>query len=828
MRSSAIVMACLLVTGLAIPALGRDSEPTQAELDRLEEVRRMIKENGYAWEAGITSVSHLTDEEFQKLLGARIPPDYDERFERARAEGRVIQAAPGATFETRFDWSEHDGVTSVKNPGSCGSCWAMAGAGALESQVLIYSGLTEDLSEQAVLSCVSWGWGCSGGFSTDAYDYWITHGAVRESCMCYHEVDTDLCADQTCEIAAVLDDYYYVEPDNPSLKTAILSGPVACYMTVTDVFKFYGGGCFWADSVCFGGGHMVLLVGWDDCMCDTNGAWIIKNSWGLDWGDCGYAYVQYGSCSIGHMAHALIYTPPQTVHFYHDSHNVIDTAGDGDGFIEIGEPITLPVTLLNIGVETATNVNAALTTSTPGVLLFDSLAAYPDIPKNETRQSTAPHFKFVVSGQGPPCGKLEFHLVVTSDQGASDIDIAIQAGEIVSVFKDNFETQKLWYVNPRAIRGNWERCDPNATWWGLPECGYTVQVEEGYSLASGNMCYVTQQAYPGEHRTEHDVDCGWTDLITRRLNLLDKDSAVLTYARWFTNNTGDSPNHDCFTVDVSDDNGQTWYNLDIQCCDDRRWREMRFFLEDYVALTDSMWIRFTAEDYHPESIVEAALDDVAIVGCSWTPHDSIPPNVEVVAPNGGEVLTPGSEYEIEWEAYDAVGVTSITILLSDDGGLTFPHTVATDEPDDSSYMWTVPATPCETARIKVVAWDAAYNAGWDISDEDFTIQGVGSGIEVDDAPTPEQIVLEVTGGNPITPTSKITFGIPTGSQVRLDVYDVTGRLVNTLAAGYRGQGYYTIEWDGFDRTGARLSPGLYFVRLDCGHTQKTAKAVITQ
>jgi hypothetical protein len=104
--------------------------------------------------------------------------------------------------------------------------------------------------------------------------------------------------------------------------------------------------------------------------------------------------------------------------------------------------------------------------------------------------------------------------------------------------------------------------------------------------------------------------------------------------------------------------------------------------------------------------------------------DTEDPVVTVIAPNGGEVWGYGSTYDITWSADDNVGVTSIDILLSTDGGSSYPHTIATGEADDGVYSWEVDVLPTATARVKVIAYDAAANSGEDVSDGDFEIRDV--------------------------------------------------------------------------------------------------------
>jgi C1A family cysteine protease len=826
MRSIAIAACCIVVLGLCLPALALDREPSGAELAKIEAIRAMAEANGWTWQAGPTSVSNLSDEEFQRLLGLRIPPDFERRLEAARQAGRLVAAPPGMFFPAVFDWRGQGGVTAVKNQGACGSCWAFCATAAFESQILIHSGPEYDISEQAVLSCNTVGDGCNGGWMETAYDIWTADGAVLEECMPYHEVDTEPCTRESCETADEIAGYYYVDDNINDLKTALLDGPVAAAMAVCTSFSSYTGGCY--EDNCTDINHGVTIVGWDDNMCGGEGAWIVKNSWGPDWGDNGYVYMKYGTCYIGYGAAAINYTPGQTVHFFHDSHFVDDTAGDGDGNVETGEVIDLRITLLNIGAETATNVTGYLESMTPGVNVLDSAATYPDIPKGETRESDSPHFRFVVTPGGPSCGPIKFHLAVSSDEGISGVNIVLHAGGVATVFDDDFETDQGWTVGDAgdgAVTGIWERGDPDATWWG----NQAVQPGDDHTESPGTQCYVTGRS-GGSSQGTYDIDGGKTTLTSPAIDLSGQASAILTYYRWFASETGSNPNDDDFRVDISDDNGSSWTNLETVSCSAREWVGREFYLEEHVSLTNQIKIRFVAADSGVGgSIVEAAVDDFKIVACEPAVADVLDPEVTVLAPNGGEVCMYNTNYEVQWNAADNLGVVSVDILLSTDGGATFQDTIATGEANDGSYIWPVPDMDSKTARIKVVAMDAAMNQGEDLSDADFVLWGSLSDVGPHESrDVPDRLVLEVRGANPAGSYSRILFGLPEASDISLDVYDVTGRHLSNLLSGRRAEGYHTLDMSATRPGGAAITPGIYFVRLRSQEDRLAAKLVIAR
>ena len=663
---------------------------------------------------------------------------------------------------------------------------------------------------------------CSGGWMETAYDLFMSQGAVRESCMPYHEVDTDSCIQSSCEAAAYLDSYFYVDETVEAIKTALLAGPVACAMAVCGGFSSYTGGCY--EDNCSEINHGVLLVGWDDTMCGGDGAWIIKNSWGPDWGDNGYMFIKYGTCYIGYATDGINYTPGQTVHFFYDSHYVDDSSGDGDGNVEAGESVTIPVSILNIGAETATNVSATLRCLSFGVTVTDSVAAYPDIVKSTTCESQAPHFSFTLSPSGLSCGALHFQLEVSSDQGTSIRAFTVHAGEIIAVFQDDFESDLGWTAGipgDGCVTGMWELADPNATYWGPVE----VQPEDDNTGGAGTRCYITQQSAPGETQGAYDVDGGRTTLVSPAVDLSNLDSAVLTYHRWYSSNSGSGPNDDDFVVDVSNDDGASWQNLETLSYSDAAWTEKKFYLEDYITFTSEMKFRFVAQDSSPGSIVEAAVDDFSIRACAGTVADTEPPTVTLTAPNGGEVLHFASTYDITWTATDNIAVTSVCILLSTDQGATFPDTIVSGEANDGNYEWSVPDIDSEDARVRVIACDAAANEGFDESDADFRLWGYESGV---DGPcgndVPETISIAAAGmgvGGTI-----IEFGLPWASDVRITCYDVGGRRVARLMSARRPEGYHRITWDSTTEAGGRLGPGIYFLRLDSDGGSVTTKIVI--
>lgn len=213
----------------------------------------------------------------------RLPRDVYEKHLRVYAE-TVREGLPSA-----YDARNEGIVTPAKNQGYCGSCWAFASVGAMESHLLKKFGFgPEDLSEQEQVSCNGNMWGCCGG-TASAIRYWETNGPIYETCFPYGDFSTSCpirwtlpCSDsEGCE-ELVYRVVGWHTVDGTQFKASLYNnGPSYWRFDVySDFFTFWNGGSI--DQVyvqkggVYEGGHAVLLIGWDD----SKGAYLCKNSWG--------------------------------------------------------------------------------------------------------------------------------------------------------------------------------------------------------------------------------------------------------------------------------------------------------------------------------------------------------------------------------------------------------------------------------------------------------------------------------------------------------------------------------------------------------------------
>jgi uncharacterized repeat protein (TIGR02543 family) len=102
-------------------------------------------------------------------------------------------------------------------------------------------------------------------------------------------------------------------------------------------------------------------------------------------------------------------------------------------------------------------------------------------------------------------------------------------------------------------------------------------------------------------------------------------------------------------------------------------------------------------------------------------NDTQAPIATLTSPVGGETWKAGSVHAITWTATDNVGVTSVDLAYSTDGGATYPNAIATGLSNSGTYNWTVPNVPGAQNRVIVTAHDAANLAGLSTSAGNFTI-----------------------------------------------------------------------------------------------------------
>lgn len=237
----------------------------------------------HSFELGINHYGDLTLEEIKtNLTGLKVPSD----LERGKFNLNVNVSLPQTV-----DWRKKGLVTEVKTQGSCGSCWAFSAAGALEGQLKKSTGVLMSLSTQNLVDCSSkyGNHGCNGGFMSKAFKYVMKNqGIAAEASYPYHGKRGHCKYNPEFRAANCTGYTFLPKGDEKALKVAVATvGPISVAIDASrHKFVFYKSGVY-SDKTCTHSvNHGVLVVGYGT----ENGQdyWLVKNSWGIRYGDSGY------------------------------------------------------------------------------------------------------------------------------------------------------------------------------------------------------------------------------------------------------------------------------------------------------------------------------------------------------------------------------------------------------------------------------------------------------------------------------------------------------------------------------------------------------------
>ncbi|MDD3248166.1 MAG: lectin like domain-containing protein [Methanosarcina sp.] len=269
-------------------------------------------------------VDPISPSDYGHISGLGYMPSPVDLSGLSRSSERLLLRASGLELPATYDLRTESQVTSVKDQGKTGSCWAFSSLASLESYILGAEGKSRDFSENNMKNLVTRDY--SDGFDLDVNDggnafmsmaylaRWS--GPVNESADPFSETSTY--SPTGLSVQKHVQEMIFIPGktgplDNEGIKEALMNYG-AMYSTMCwNSFDYQENNHTYLYTGLDAINHAITIVGWNDSF-DRNlfkqvpagdGAFIIKNSWGESWGEGGYFYISYYDTRLGYKENAV-------------------------------------------------------------------------------------------------------------------------------------------------------------------------------------------------------------------------------------------------------------------------------------------------------------------------------------------------------------------------------------------------------------------------------------------------------------------------------------------------------------------------------------------
>jgi len=249
------------------------------------------------YKLGLNKFADLSNEEFKAMhMTTKMEKHQSLRGDRGVESGSFMYQN-SKRLPASIDWREKGAVTPVKNQGQCGSCWAFSTIASVEGINYIKTGKLVSLSEQQLVDCSKENAGCNGGLMDNAFQYIIDNGGIVTEDEYPYTAEAGKCSTakiKSKERMALIDGFEDVPTNNEeALKKAVAHQPVSVAIEASGKdFQFYSKGVF-TGKCGTRLDHGVVVVGYGKSSEGIN-YWIVRNSWGPEWGEKGYIKMQQG------------------------------------------------------------------------------------------------------------------------------------------------------------------------------------------------------------------------------------------------------------------------------------------------------------------------------------------------------------------------------------------------------------------------------------------------------------------------------------------------------------------------------------------------------
>ncbi|XP_057379758.1 uncharacterized protein LOC130702106 [Daphnia carinata] len=263
---------------------------------RSAEINKHNSENSDTYRLEVNKFTDMAPIELDDFLGIKAGSVPRNHFVEANADNVESRQIP-----TSLDYRYNKCLPAIKNQGQCGSCWAFSAIAPLEFAKCKKTGTAVVLSEQQLVDCDRSNGGCSGGWYVDAWNYTKRAGGSARKSSYDYTATVGTCKFSSWMVGANVSSFGYVASKNEAaMQSALVKyGPLPVAMNVVPSLYSYASGVY-SDTACDGPNvnHGVVVVGWG--VLNGKKFWMVRNSWGTNWGLAGYFRIQRGvnKCNI--------------------------------------------------------------------------------------------------------------------------------------------------------------------------------------------------------------------------------------------------------------------------------------------------------------------------------------------------------------------------------------------------------------------------------------------------------------------------------------------------------------------------------------------------
>jgi hypothetical protein len=465
LSKSVLMLTCFFFIFSSVVSAAPADAPLRFEPgDTIEDIQKKIQHNGYSFTVEANPIFDMAPDEKGRFFSRRAPMA-SKALRRAMAAG-PLEDMGHLSLPEAFDWRNVDErayIGPIRDQDACGSCYAFGAGAAAEGTYNFvtsqFNDAASDFSEAFIAFCLSDHYTGFDGCDGSDYDYEELDGLVdfgiADEDVAPYAIDTTECPFDPYPGLTRFKSWHRIGcGDIDAIKRAIVAfGVLDVAVYVTDAFQAYSSGVYEdqntacdddPDGICYyaSTNHAVSLVGWDDNPPEGGGGcWILRNSWGDDWGENGYMRIRYDSAHVACEATYLVYEGDGPAINVSSATDISGIEATVNAMIDPGGMDT------DVHVEYGTTVECLTKTAVIEVSAGDAFKNV-DVPVADLTPQTTYHYRVVASSDRGTAYSTLNHFTTTGISGRPD---ARTGGAVVSLD----QTAVSGWINPHGAATTW-------------------------------------------------------------------------------------------------------------------------------------------------------------------------------------------------------------------------------------------------------------------------------------------------------------------------------------------------------------------------------------